>query len=47
MSIVTFEAMQLHGVTKVAKLTWIGHGFGLRRAQLLTLNRKTLSYLYT
>ena len=27
-SVVTFEAMQLRGVSKVATLTWIGHGFG-------------------
>ena len=39
-SVVTFEAMQLPGVSKVATLTWMGHGFGLRRAQLLTLNPK-------
>ena len=37
-SVVAFEAMQLRGVSKVAALTWMGHGFGLRRAQLLTLN---------
>ena len=37
-SVVTFEAMQLRGMSKVVTLTWIGHGFGLRRAQLLTLN---------
>ena len=36
-SVVAFEAMQLRGVSKVATLTWMGHGFGLRRAQLLTL----------
>ena len=41
-SVVTFEAMQLRGVSKVATLTWIGHGFGLRRAQLLTLNTKSV-----
>ena len=40
MSVVTFEAMQLRGVSKVATLTWIGHGFGPRCAQLLTLNPK-------
>ena len=37
-SVVAFEAMQLRGVSKVATLTWKIHGFGLRRAQLLTLN---------
>ena len=37
---VPFEAMQLRGVSKVATLTWMGHGFGLRRAHLLTLNPK-------
>ena len=37
-SVVAFEAMQLRGVSKVATLTWMNHGFGLRRAQLLTLN---------
>ena len=36
--IVTCEAMQLRGVSKVSTLTWMGHDFGLRRAQLLTLN---------
>ena len=35
-----FEAMQVRGVSKVATLTWMGHGFGLRRAQLLTLDSK-------
>ena len=29
---VTFEALQLRGVSKVATLAWIGHGFGLRPA---------------
>ena len=45
-SVVTFEAMQLRGVSKVATVTWIGHGFGLRRAQLLTLNPKPF-HIYT
>ena len=36
-SVVAFEAKQPRGVSKVATLTWMGHGFGLRRAQLLTL----------
>ena len=36
-SVVAFEAMQLR-VSKVATLTWMGHGFGLRRAQLRTLS---------
>ena len=36
---VTFEAMQLRGVSKVATLTWTGHGFGLCRAQLLSTPR--------
>ena len=39
-NVVTFEAMQLPGVSKVATRTWMGHGFGLHRAQLLTLNPK-------
>ena len=39
-SVVTFEAMQFVGVSKLSTLTWMGHGFGLRRAQLLTLNPK-------
>ena len=39
-SVVDFEAMQLRGVSKLATLTWMGHGFRLRRAQLLTLNPK-------
>ena len=43
-SVVTFEAMQLRGVSKVATLTWMGHSFGLRRAQLQTPHN---SYLYT
>ena len=30
--LVTFEALQLRGVSKVATLAWIGHGFGLRPA---------------
>ena len=34
-SVVTFEAMQLRGVSKVKTLAWLGHGFGLCRAQLL------------
>ena len=45
-SVVAFEAMQLRGVSKVASLTCMGHGFGLRRAQLLTLNPKPF-YIYT
>ena len=45
-SVVTFEAMQLRGMSKVVTLTWIGHGFGLRRAQLLTLNPKPF-HIYT
>ena len=45
-SVVTFEAMQLRCVSKVATLTWIGHGFGPRRTQLLT-QPETLSHLYT
>ena len=36
----SFEAMQLRGVPKVATLSLMGHGFGLRRAQFLTLNPK-------
>ena len=40
-SVVALEAMQLRGVSKVATLAWMGHGFGLRRAQLLTLNPKS------
>ena len=40
-SVVTFEAMQLRGVSKVATL-----GFGLCRAQLLTLNHKPF-HIYT
>ena len=46
MSVVAFEAMQLRGVSKVATLAWMGHGFGLRRAQLLTLNPKPF-HIYT
>ena len=42
MSVVTFEAMQLRGVSKVATLSWTGHGFGLCCAQLLTLNPKSV-----
>ena len=45
-SVVTFEAMQLRGMSKVVTLSWIGHGFGLRRAQLLTLNPKPF-HIYT
>ena len=30
-SVVTFEALGPRGVSKVATLTWMGHGFGLRR----------------
>ena len=36
-SAVAFEVLQ-----QVATLTWMGHGFGLRRAQLLALNPKRL-----
>ena len=39
-SVVTFEAVQLRGVSKLATLTWAGHGFGLRRTHMLTLNLK-------
>ena len=38
LSVLTLEAMQLLGVSKVATLAWMGYGFGLRRAELLTLN---------
>ena len=41
-----FQAMQLRGVSKVATLTWMRHGFGLCRAQLLTLNPKPF-HIYT
>ena len=41
-SVVTVEAMQLRGVSKMATLSWTGHGFGLRCAQLLTLNPKSV-----
>ena len=40
MSVVTFQAMQLRGVSNAATLSWRGHGFGPRCAQLLTLNPK-------
>ena len=46
MSIETFESIQFRGVSKVATLAWIDHGFGLRRAQLLTLNPKSV-HIYT
>ena len=46
MSGVTFKAVQLRGVPKVATLTWMGHGLGLRRAQLLTVNPKPF-HIYT
>ena len=39
-SVVTFEAMQLRGVSNAATLSWTGHGFGPRCAQLLTPNPK-------
>ena len=45
-SVVTFEARRLRGVSKVATLTWMGHGFGLHRAQLLILNPKPF-HIYT
>ena len=45
-SVVTFEATQLCGVFKVATLSWLGHGFGLCSAQLLTLNPKPVQ-IYT
>ena len=45
-SVVTFEATQLRGVFKVATLSWLGHGFGLCYAQLLTLNPKPVQ-IYT
>ena len=38
--------MQLRGVSKVATLTWMGYGFGPRRAQLLNLNF-TPFHIYT
>ena len=45
-SVVAVEAMQIRGVPKVTPLTWMGHGFGLRRAQLLTLNPQPF-HIYT
>ena len=41
-SVVTVEAMQLRGVPNAATLSWTGHGFGPRCAQLLTLNPKPI-----
>ena len=41
-SVVTLEAMQLRGVPNAATLSWTGHGFGPRCAQLLTLNPKPI-----
>ena len=47
-NVVTFESYatswRVHA--KVATLIWMGHGFGLRRAQLLTLNPKPF-HIYT